>query len=80
MERGDALGVAEAVHLDGVALREPGDADVLVAVGGEDVLLVGGEDERGEERRVPEDEGPAGGVLVRREGVLFRCGGEGRVV
>lgn len=59
--------MSEAVHLDAVALREPADADVLVAVRGDDEALVGAEEERGQERGVPQDERPPRGVLVRRQ-------------
>lgn len=60
----DALFVPEAIPLYHVALRVPAHADVLIAVGGDDVLLVGGEEECGEEGDMPEDELAVRGVFM----------------
>lgn len=63
--------VAQAETLDCVSLREPARADVLVAVGGDDVCFVWGEEERGQEGGMTQDERPSGRVLMRGEGVGF---------
>lgn len=61
--------MSQAVPLDVVALRVPADADVLVTVRGDDEALVGAEEERGQERGVPQDERAPRRVLVRRQRV-----------
>ena len=61
----------EAVPLDIIPLREPAHANVLVAVGRDDVLLVRGQEEGCQERCMPEDQGAIRGVLVCGEGAAF---------
>ena len=56
--------MTETVTLDVVPLGEPAHADVLVAVRGEDVPLVGGERERCQQGCVSENERASGGVFV----------------
>ena len=46
------LFVSKTEAFDCVPLREPTHADVLVPVGGNDVRLIGGEDECGKEGRM----------------------------
>ena len=47
------LFVSKTEAFDRVPLREPTHANVLVPVRGDDVRLIGGEDERGKEGRMP---------------------------
>lgn len=68
---GNSLGVPEAVYLDVIPLGKPAHSDVLVAVGGDDVFFVGGEEEGVQEGCVPEDEAAAGRVFVRRQRVAL---------
>lgn len=64
--------VPKTETFDCVALWEPAHAYVLVTVCGDDVRLIGREDERSQEGCVSQDECPARGVFVRRESVSFR--------
>ena len=56
--------VPEAEALDRVSLREPAYADMLVAVCGDYVRLVRGEEECGQEGGVAQDERPTRRVLM----------------
>lgn len=47
-----------------IPLGKPAHSDMLVTVGGDDVLFVGAEEEGIQEGRVPQDELATGGVLV----------------
>ena len=64
--------MAEAIPLDIIPLREPADADVLVAVGGDDVFFVGRERERREERSMAEHERAVRRIFVRSQGAALR--------
>jgi len=72
------LFVPETETFDRVTLREPARANVLVPVRGDDVLLVGREDESSQEGCVSQDERSARWVLVRREKVVGVRGGQRR--
>lgn len=72
------LFVPETEAFDRVTLREPARADVLVPVRGDDVLLVGGKDESGQEGCVAQDERSTRRVFVRREKVVVVRGGNRR--
>ena len=63
--------MSEAIPLDIISPREPAHANVLVAVGRDDVLLVGGQEEGRQERCMPEDQRAIRGVLVCGEGAAF---------
>lgn len=68
----------ETETFDRVTVRERARANVLVAVRGDDVLLVGQKDEGGQKGCVSQDERSARWVFVRREKVGVR-GGQWRV-
>lgn len=63
--------VSEAEALNCVSLRELARADVLVTVCGDNVCLVLGEEERGQERGMTQDECPARWVLMCGKGIRF---------
>ena len=69
---GSALGGAEAEGADDEGAWEGADADVLVAVGGDDVFFVWRESERREERSMAEHERAVRQIFVRSQRAALR--------
>ncbi len=71
--------MTETIHFYDKALGVPADADVFIAVCGDDVALVFGKEKGSEDGGVTEDECAVGWIFMRREGVAFLFFREGRV-